>query len=167
MTFNIGVIIGPILGGILSDPAGSYPDVFGGVPFFEKFPYATPNIVSSFFLLCAAVAVWLGLEETLDSLRDGTQDLGFRLGKKLTRSVKGMFKRSDRGGDYQSLLTEDVELNGEEAVVKPPVKRYTQRLAFRRIFTRNVALTLFAQFFLNFHVWTFNSLWFVFMSTPV
>ncbi|OAQ74798.1 MFS transporter [Purpureocillium lilacinum] len=167
MTFNIGVIIGPILGGILSDPAGSYPDVFGGVPFFEKFPYATPNIVSSFFLLCAAVAVWLGLEETLDSLRDGTQDLGFRLGKKLTRSVKGMFKRSDRGGDYQSLLTEDVELNGEEAVVKPPVKRYTQRLAFRRIFTRNVALTLFAQFFLNFHVGTFNSLWFVFLSTPV
>jgi MFS family permease len=63
MTFNIGVIIGPILGGILSDPAGSYPDLFGDVPFFVKFPYATPNLVSAFFLLCAMLAAWLCLEE--------------------------------------------------------------------------------------------------------
>ncbi len=59
MTFNIGVIIGPILGGILSDPAGSYPNLFGNVNFFKAFPYATPNIVSAIFLFCAAVAVWL------------------------------------------------------------------------------------------------------------
>ncbi|KAJ6443283.1 MFS transporter [Purpureocillium lavendulum] len=167
MTFNIGVIIGPILGGILSDPAGSYPSVFGGIPFFVKFPYATPNIVSSFFLICAAVAVWFGLEETLDSLRDGPPDLGFRTGKKVTRFFKGRFKKTDSGGEYQRLPADNVELNVEDTVTKPPVKRYTQRLAFRRIFTRNVALTLFAQFFLNFHVGTFNSLWFVFLSTPV
>lgn len=29
MCFNIGVIIGPISGGLLSDPVGSYPGVFG------------------------------------------------------------------------------------------------------------------------------------------
>jgi len=63
MTFNIGVIIGPILGGILSDPAGSYPDIFGDFKFFQDFPYATPNILSAFFLFCAVVSVWLNLEE--------------------------------------------------------------------------------------------------------
>ncbi len=63
MTFNIGVIIGPILGGILSDPAGSYPDTFGHVAFFQKFPYAAPNILSAFFLLSAFTGIWLGLEE--------------------------------------------------------------------------------------------------------
>ena len=52
----------PILGGILSDPAGSYPDLFGKISFFVRFPYAAPNIVSFLFLLAAAVAVWLGLE---------------------------------------------------------------------------------------------------------
>lgn len=63
MTFNIGVIIGPILGGILSDPAGSYPAVFGDVKFLRDYPYAAPNILSAFFLLCAILSVWLNLEE--------------------------------------------------------------------------------------------------------
>lgn len=45
--------------------------------------------------------------------------------------------------------------------------RYTHRLPFRRIFTRNVTFTLIAHGLLGFHVGTFNSLWFVFLSTPV
>lgn len=63
MTFNIGVIIGPILGGILSDPAGSYPSLFGHIEFFQRLPYATPNLLSAFFLLCAMISVWLFVEE--------------------------------------------------------------------------------------------------------
>ena len=63
MTFNVGVIVGPILGGILSDPAGSYPDIFGQVDFFKRFPYATPNLVSAVFLFCGLLGVWLCLEE--------------------------------------------------------------------------------------------------------
>lgn len=63
MTFNVGVIVGPILGGILSDPAGSYPDLFGHIDFFKRFPYATPNLVAAFFLLGSFFAVWLCLEE--------------------------------------------------------------------------------------------------------
>ena len=63
MTFNVGVIVGPVLGGILSDPAGSYPDIFGQVDFFKRFPYATPNLVSAVFLSCGLLGVWLCLEE--------------------------------------------------------------------------------------------------------
>lgn len=63
MCFNVGVIIGPVLGGILSDPAGSYPDTFGKIEFFRKFPYATPNIVSAVFLSCSLTLVWLFLQE--------------------------------------------------------------------------------------------------------
>jgi hypothetical protein len=58
-----GVIIGPILGGLLADPAGSYPSLFGQVGWFIKFPYALPNIISAFFLFIAAGCVFLGLEE--------------------------------------------------------------------------------------------------------
>lgn len=67
MTFNIGVIVGPILGGLLADPAGSYPDMFGHVDFFRQFPYALPNLVSAFFLGSAALSTWLCLEEVSDS----------------------------------------------------------------------------------------------------
>lgn len=63
MTFNIGIIIGPILGGLLSDPAGTYPDTFGKVGFFVHFPYAAPNMLSAVFLFFAMVSVWLFLEE--------------------------------------------------------------------------------------------------------
>lgn len=63
MTFNIGIIIGPVLGGILSDPANSYPSLFGDVEFLKRYPYAAPNLLSAFFLLCAVMAVWMCLEE--------------------------------------------------------------------------------------------------------
>lgn len=75
MTFNIGVIIGPILGGILADPAGSYPDLFGETRFFLTFPYAMPNLVSAFFLLSASLTAWLWLEE----VSHGTVTLGTAL----------------------------------------------------------------------------------------
>jgi len=63
MCFNVGVIIGPILGGLLADPAGTYPKLFGHIAFFKKFPYAAPNLLSAFFLLCASLGVFLGLTE--------------------------------------------------------------------------------------------------------
>lgn len=63
MTFNIGIIIGPILGGILADPAKSYPNVLGNVEFFLRYPYALPNLVSAFFLFSAGLSAWLCLEE--------------------------------------------------------------------------------------------------------
>ena len=63
MCFNIGIIIGPILGGLLADPAGTYPSIFGHIEFLKRFPYAPPNILSAFLLLSAALGVFLGLHE--------------------------------------------------------------------------------------------------------
>ena len=69
MCFNVGVIIGPILGGLLADPAGSYPDMFGDIRWLLKFPYAPPNIMSASFLFMAAIGVFFGLEEVNFKLR--------------------------------------------------------------------------------------------------
>ncbi len=72
LCFNIGVIIGPVLGGLLSDPVGSYPRVFGegslfggkeGVWWMRHWPYALPNFMSAVFLLISAGVVVFGLEE--------------------------------------------------------------------------------------------------------
>ncbi|KAI0601466.1 major facilitator superfamily transporter [Biscogniauxia sp. FL1348] len=183
MTFNIGVIIGPILGGILSDPAGSYPDTFGDVKFFRQFPYATPNLVSAVFLLTSLIMCWLMLEETHDAIRD-KRDLGLLIG----RRIRDLFQRK-QGIEYKPLhsrntsvstVSTDMEMSPvstqfscrESSRLVPKAtaskgRRYTTTLPFRRIFTPNVLFTLLAHFFLAFHVGTFNSLWFVFLSTPV
>lgn len=72
MTFNIGVIVGPIMGGLLADPISSYPSVFGkdsifggrgGVSWMKTYPYALPNLVSAVFLAFSAMALMVGLEE--------------------------------------------------------------------------------------------------------
>lgn len=170
MTFNIGVVIGPVLGGILSDPAGTYPDLFGHVRFLVTFPYAVPNLVSAVFLLGATLAVWLGLEETLEDKKD-SPDLGLRLGKRLAAALPLMLSRDRRradGPEYEQLASSEMELAETSfAKARPARRRYTRRLEFGRIFTRNVSLTFVVQFLLAFHIGTFNSLWFVFVSSSV
>ncbi|KAK3901077.1 major facilitator superfamily domain-containing protein [Staphylotrichum tortipilum] len=171
MTFNIGVIIGPILGGVLSNPAESYPDLFGNIEFFKRFPYATPNLVSAFFLFCALMGVWLRLEETLES-RLEKRDRGLELGRKLqtwfSRRSKTPTGYTPLPGDPDSSPSTSPPSPTTPPLAKPTHRRrYTHRLPFRRIFTPNVTTTLTASFLLAFHLGTFNSLWFVFLSTPV
>ncbi|KAK1828184.1 major facilitator superfamily domain-containing protein [Podospora conica] len=172
MTFNIGIIIGPVLGGVLSDPANSYPSLFGNVEFLKRHPYAAPNLLSAFFLLCAVMAVWMCLEETLDSRLD-CRDRGIELRHTLTT----FFSRTRPKPGYAPLSSRDASTSLEIPSLSPttdnrtpttrPRPRFTRRLPFTLIFTPNVVLTLVASFLLALHVGTFNSLWFIFLSTPV
>ena len=72
MCFNIGVIIGPILGGGLADPVKNFPWLFGpgsllggkdGVWWMRHWPYALPNVLSAIFIFASLLAVFLGLDE--------------------------------------------------------------------------------------------------------
>lgn len=72
MCYNIGVIIGPILGGSLADPVNSFPQFFGpgstlggkdGVWWMQRWPYALPNLLSAVFIFASFLAVFLGLDE--------------------------------------------------------------------------------------------------------
>ncbi|KAL1637470.1 hypothetical protein SLS56_000608 [Neofusicoccum ribis] len=187
MTFNVGVIIGPILGGLLADPVASYPRFFGpgsvfggkdGVGWMTKWPYALPNLVSAVFLFCSAMAIIFGLEETHEALQDNP-DFGIRLRRWISSRV---FHRHSEDG-YEQIPTDDrphtpnvptdIEMATTPVTPTTPLfpdataKRVRkQKLPLRRIWTRNVVLTFISHGFLSMHVGTLNNLWFIFLSTP-
>ncbi|KAJ5359974.1 hypothetical protein N7517_009165 [Penicillium concentricum] len=62
---NLGIFLGPLLGGALSDPVRHYPGAFGGGGFFEKYPYALSSFVVALVGATAAVSSALFVDETL------------------------------------------------------------------------------------------------------
>ncbi|KAG9251276.1 multidrug resistance protein mdtG [Emericellopsis atlantica] len=62
---NMGLFLGPIIGGALVNPASQYPSIFGGIQFLEDYPYALPGLVVAAINATAALSSLLLLEETL------------------------------------------------------------------------------------------------------
>jgi len=60
---NIGLFIGPLLGGVLESPATKYGGVFDKIKFFRHYPYVLPGMVTSIIALSAAVLVMLFVKE--------------------------------------------------------------------------------------------------------
>lgn len=57
LVWSLGSVIGPSFGGFLAEPAKQFPNVFGNIEFFKRFPFALPNFVAMvFFLISATVA---------------------------------------------------------------------------------------------------------------
>lgn len=71
---NLGIFLGPILGGILASPAEQYPGVFGRWRFFVDYPYALPGFVTGAIAATSFVACALLLDETLKSKKGGDSD---------------------------------------------------------------------------------------------
>ncbi|KAI6783982.1 uncharacterized protein J7T54_001858 [Emericellopsis cladophorae] len=62
---NVGIFIGPIVGGTLASPAEQYPDTFGRWQFFTDYPYALPSVACGAICATAVLVLALGLEETM------------------------------------------------------------------------------------------------------
>ena len=173
--FNIGTLIGPVLGGFLADPVTNYPGLLGpgsalggenGVQWLKRWPYALPNILSAGFLFGAALLVFLNLEETLEILKE-KPDRGLRLGSWLATIARRLLhpksnykSLQNSGPDHPSRSTHHEARTSRD----PPKPR--QKLPFRRIWTTNVITTLTCSFLLAMSVGTFHNLWFIFLSAP-
>lgn len=125
-------------------------------------PYALPNLVSAIFIIISALAVFFGLEETLESIRAGRPDLGLRISSWIGRTV---FRRGEL--QHYDIISNrdqgDVELN---APISPRHKSQIRKLPFRRIWTPNVLFVFLAHGLLSIHIGGFNFLINVFLSTP-
>ncbi|KAG9187325.1 hypothetical protein G6011_05196 [Alternaria panax] len=180
MIFNVGVLVGPILGGLLADPVASYPSLFGpnskiggkeGVQWMKQYPYALPNLISAIFLCLSSFAVLLFLEETSELCKN-RPDPGLRVGRWIRRAIFRQKIAYEAG--YSAVPEDDFELQPTPTSahaedfgnVDKPTHIVRQQLPFRRIWTRNLVMTLFAHGVLALHVGTFNGLWTIHLSTP-
>ncbi|KAM5445016.1 hypothetical protein MferCBS31731_000475 [Microsporum ferrugineum] len=160
--FNLGSFIGPLLGGILSDPVGTYPNAFAPGSslrqWLERWPYAVPNILNGMSMIVCAVLTAFLLEETHQG--EGHRSLSIVPGW-----AKTLGRRLSRSG-YEKVAVEDaehIEMNdrGRNASAKTnttgsPVS----------IWTRRLIITLFSNGLIIMHVGIFPSLLAIFLSTP-
>ncbi|CAN1298543.1 Protein ZINC INDUCED FACILITATOR-LIKE 1 [Linum perenne] len=75
--WGIGLIIGPALGGFLSQPAEKYPNVFSEDSLFGRFPYLLPTVAISLITLGVTIAsfwlpvnIFFSTQETLHVHKD-------------------------------------------------------------------------------------------------
>lgn len=62
---NVGILLGPIVGGALAEPALQYPRFFGRSRFLAAYPYALPGFAVAAVSASAAIVALVYLEETL------------------------------------------------------------------------------------------------------
>lgn len=142
-----------------------------------KWPYALPNLVSAIFLFVSTLGVLLFLEETSELCKH-RPDHGLQIGRWIRRHILRQNVSLDRGytavpGDEYAAAT-SLELQPTPTSAQPGSatprdkqrQTFKRKLPFSRIWTRSVILTMFAHGLLAMHVGTFNSLWFIFLSTP-
>ncbi|EGF99297.1 uncharacterized protein MELLADRAFT_94767 [Melampsora larici-populina 98AG31] len=76
LSFAIGSIIGPIVGGFLALPAQNLPFLFGNCAFLIEYPYFLPCLIGGMLNFLAIILGIFCLEETLETKRkprNGTQ----------------------------------------------------------------------------------------------
>lgn len=64
-TGNLGILVGPLVGGALTDPVHQYPSLFKNVQFFKDYPYALPNFAVGAICLSCVIITALFVDETL------------------------------------------------------------------------------------------------------
>ncbi|KIX02923.1 uncharacterized protein Z518_08866 [Rhinocladiella mackenziei CBS 650.93] len=196
LAWNIANIIGPLFGGLLSDPVYHYPGLFGenstfggadGVGWLKTFPYAAPNLFCAFVLFADALLVWLGLRETLVSIKYN-RDRGIELAEHISYRINTMvFRRfgysqlgqvevagSDTLDDENipsstpltSLPPKEVD-HSYPSTSKPPPPSESPKSAppFYHAITRNVLLVLATVALMDFQMGGFAQLWTVFLSS--
>ncbi|KAH6639258.1 major facilitator superfamily domain-containing protein [Boeremia exigua] len=113
LVYTVGAIVGPTLGGALSNPLRIDPRAPRGDRLLERFPYCLPNLVAAVFFAVGILVGWLFLQETLES-RKQHRDLGLRTGARLTAFVRRL---CGLGGKGELDASERAPLLGQQKVV--------------------------------------------------
>ncbi|KAF2138279.1 uncharacterized protein K452DRAFT_290869 [Aplosporella prunicola CBS 121167] len=178
LVYNVGSVFGPAIGGALANPLHVDITKPRGDSFFEKFPYALPNIVSACVFLAGIMTGILYLHETLAS-KKGQKDYGLILGQRLNHTVlEGLTRvknllRQARGEEIEPLLkrpglTSPEAHNDQEADSIAPAKSPEDQKApsVRDVLTTQSCMNLLVYTILAAHSIGYDQLLPVFMHHP-
>ncbi|KAK6539267.1 hypothetical protein TWF694_009502 [Orbilia ellipsospora] len=183
LTWSMGSIAGPIVGGFLSEPAKKYPRFFPEGGFFDRHPFALPNLFTAVILFNAALFNILFLEETLVGQRH-RYDPGRIIGKKIEAWLGSLLSYlgidTEESQKHAPLLHQDEEtahLN-RSAPTYSTIKStssnndlYTKQkhpnasLPWSQVLTRQSVYNIVVYFLIAIHVVSFDSILPVFYST--
>ncbi|KAF5971829.1 hypothetical protein FBULB1_9014 [Fusarium bulbicola] len=158
IVWSLGSIIGPSFGGLFAEPAEQYPQIFGHIEFFKRFPFALPNLILMVFFLFSA---------TIAALKRGHRDWGLLVGERITRS----FKTTRPAPSTRRASFVDGEATSPLLPNKiAPQKRTheaSEHAKKERVITRATAMNLLIYTLLAFHSVAYDQILSVFLRHPV
>ncbi|KAL4976941.1 major facilitator superfamily domain-containing protein [Aspergillus desertorum] len=184
----LGSIIGPAMGGALSQPCDNYPWLFSGDSVFKVFPFLLPNLVCVVVLMTGIVVGLLFLEETHPEKKH-RRDRGLELGNWLIGKCRGSRVQTAEGPDVKA-DSADAGYFDDYDEIPPPAYRSTEtspRLGpvkevddlsagddiekqmtggKPKAFTKQVIFNIIGYGILAYHSVSFDQLMPVFLSTP-
>ncbi|KAF3925350.1 hypothetical protein ABW20_dc0109636 [Dactylellina cionopaga] len=183
LTWSIGSIVGPMIGGFLSEPAKNYPTVFPKEGFFGRYPFALPNLFTAGILFCAFVFGTLFLEETLVGQRH-RYDPGREAGKKIEAFLSSLFNRSEASNAPSSKSNPLRTADEEDSLLTSPSAHYSttkssssatspthnhthpnEPLPWSQVLTPQSIYNIVLYFLIAIHVVSYDSILPVFFST--
>jgi len=72
--WNLGLVVGPAVGGLLARLTMQYPNIFGNSSLFKFFPYLLPNLATAFISIISGIFIYLYLPETLEDINTHETD---------------------------------------------------------------------------------------------
>lgn len=162
MTFNIGSIIGPVIGGFLANPVKNFPKLFGNSKLLAKYPYLLPNLFPVPILLFSLIMTTFFTRET--NVHSNYNDWGIRIGDRFKAKFLGMPTNVDKKDidETEPLLSDSSQPSSSQVSVAADK---TDK-SLKAILTHPVKVTLVSFVVLMLHCPSYLQLLPLFLATP-
>jgi hypothetical protein len=158
LVWQIGSIVGPIMGGALASPATKFPQLFGNSTFFKTFPFLLPNLVNTIFFTLGITEGILFLKESLEA-KKYNRDYGREFGQYLKGLCLGRKRaKTNSDDDFESNYANS-KAGRKHEKISPP--------RYRDVFSHQSSLTLLSYCILALHMVAYDQLLPVFLHLPV
>uniref|UniRef100_A0A060SXH1 ARAD1A13112p n=1 Tax=Blastobotrys adeninivorans TaxID=409370 RepID=A0A060SXH1_BLAAD len=176
LLWQVGCVIGPMLGGYLAEPVETHPEWFSkgskAYILFSKYPFLLPNIIVSSVLVLGMSVAFLFLKETHEDYQD-RYDIGRALSSRLLGVFRGSkcSEKSDQDDDSResSPLLEDPEASEDYGARKPVSTARIEEVdqSWGAILTPYVRRSLVSAGLLALHCMVYDELLPIFLETGV
>ncbi|EGS18027.1 uncharacterized protein CTHT_0060410 [Thermochaetoides thermophila DSM 1495] len=168
LVWSIGSVFGPAFGGFFARPAEQYPNVFGRIELFKRFPFLLPNLMACCVFFISFMTGLLFLKETLHSKRHH-RDWGLVLGEKLTRPFRAR-RKSQQHHRRLSFVDDEASAplvpQSPVSTTEPATPIEEQPVTIKEIFTPQTSLNLLCYTILAFHSVAYDQVLPVFLNYP-